>query len=581
MSKFVDSILGHAVGDAMGVPTEFCIREHLLKNPVVEMIGSKKVGQPAGSWSDDTSMEIATIESLIKNKKFDYSDIMSRWCDWLNNGEYTPNGVTFDVGRTCLKACRNYTNGDNPTECGLSDINSNGNGSLMRILPVALYSYSKHLSNDKIMSLSNEVSSLTHSHNISKIACYMYVKFLINLLNGMSKESAYEYLKLDDYSKYDEESISKYDRLIKEDISDLKINDIKSAGYVVDTWECALWILLNSKSYKEAIIASTNIGNDTDTIGAIVGSMAGIIYGYNSIPEKWLNSLKKRDYLIDLSINFERTFSTLKKDVILGTAIGDIAGSRFEINNCKDKKNFILLHDKHCRFTDDTVMTFAVAKALLEYNGTLDNLKNLSINSMVEVGRKYLNCGFGPSFYQWIKTDNHEPYGSFGNGSAMRISAVPVVIKNINELKAASSIITNVSHNNEDSIKGTEAVCFAINMALNNKTKEEIKEYIEENYFKLDSSVKELSESSDKAIINCVETVKNSLIAFLESYDFEDAIRNAICIGGDSDTIGAITGSIASAYYGIPDDIYNHSLEFLDDYLKDIHSNFWEKYGVI
>jgi ADP-ribosylglycohydrolase len=305
MSKITDSIIGHAIGDAMGMPTEFCTREHLLSNPVVDMIGSKKVGQPAGTWTDDTSMEIATIESIVSNNGFNYSDIMSRWCDWLNKGEYTPNGVVFDVGRTCLKACRNFMNGIEPTKCGLSDENSNGNGSLMRILPVAIYSYINDLSNDELLKLTNDVSSLTHGHNISKLACYMYVKFIIRLLNGMSKEECYEYLKNDDYSMYDYNSISKYDRLINDDIRKFKIDDIKSSGYVVDTWECVLWILLNSKSYKETIIAATNIGQDTDTIGAIVGSMAGIIYGLDKAPKQWLDTLVKKDYLIDLANKFE------------------------------------------------------------------------------------------------------------------------------------------------------------------------------------------------------------------------------------------------------------------------------------
>lgn len=305
MSKITDSIVGHAIGDAMGMPTEFCIREHLLSNPVVDMIGSKKVGQPAGSWTDDTSMEIATIESIVSNNGFYYSDIMSRWCDWLNKGEYTPNGVVFDVGRTCLRACRNFMNGIEPTKCGLSDENSNGNGSLMRILPVAIYSYINDLSNDELLKLTNDVSSLTHGHNISKLACYMYVKFIIRLLNGMSKEECYEYLKNDDYSMYDYNSISKYDRLIKGDIRKFKIDDIKSSVYVVDTWECVLWILLNSKSYKETIIAATNIGQDTDTIGAIVGSMAGIIYGLDKAPKQWLDTLIKKDYLIDLANKLE------------------------------------------------------------------------------------------------------------------------------------------------------------------------------------------------------------------------------------------------------------------------------------
>lgn len=305
MSKIVDSIIGHAIGDAMGMPTEFCSREQLLSNPVINMIESKKVAQPAGSWTDDTSMEIATIESIISNNGFNYSDIMARWCDWLNKGEYTPNGEVFDIGRTCLRACRNFMDGIEPTKCGLSDENSNGNGSLMRILPVAIYSHINNLSNEELVNLVNDVSSLTHGHNISKLACYMYVKFVIRLFNGMSKEECYEHLKTDDYSMYDNYSISKYDRLIKEDITKLKIDDIKSSGYVVDTWECVLWILLKSKSFKETIIATTNIGQDTDTIGAIAGSMAGIIYGMDETPKQWLDTLIKKDYLINLANKLE------------------------------------------------------------------------------------------------------------------------------------------------------------------------------------------------------------------------------------------------------------------------------------
>lgn len=306
MSKFVDSIIGHAIGDAMGMPTEFCMREKLIEKPALKMLGSEKTRQPAGSWTDDTSMEIATIASLIEKGKFDYADIMSKWCDWINKSEYTANGEVFDVGRTCLRTFRNYYNGIDPVKCGLSDINSNGNGSLMRILPVALYAYSKHLKKEEIIKLSNDVSSLTHGHNISKIACYMYVMFVINLLNGMSKQESYEYLKKDDYSMYDEESLSLYDRIIKNDISKFDLDDISSSGYVVDTWECVLWILLNSNSYKKTILASTNIGNDTDTIGAIVGSMAGIIYGIESFPKEWLSTLKRKDYLIDMASKFEK-----------------------------------------------------------------------------------------------------------------------------------------------------------------------------------------------------------------------------------------------------------------------------------
>ncbi len=307
MSKFVDSIIGHAIGDAMGMATEFCQRKKLLESPVTKMLGSTRMGQPAGSWTDDTSMEIATIDSFIQNKKFDYADIMSKWCDWLNKGSYTPNSECFDVGKTCLKACRNFSVGIEPIKCGLDNINSNGNGSMMRILPVALYSYYKKLSDEEMIKLSDEMSSLTHRHDISKLGCYMYNRFVINLLDGMNKQNAYKFMQKDNYSMYSEESVKAYDRLLNNDISKCNIDEINSSGYIVDTWECALWILLNSNSYEEVIIASTNIGNDTDTIGAIAGSMAGIIYGYESIPKIWTDKLVKKEYLINLALKYEKS----------------------------------------------------------------------------------------------------------------------------------------------------------------------------------------------------------------------------------------------------------------------------------
>lgn len=266
----------------------------------------------------------------------------------------------------------------------------------------------------------------------------------------------------------------------------------------------------------------------------------------------------------------------MSKDVLLGTIIGDIVGSRFELVNNKYGKKFEFLH-KYCRYTDDSVMTLAVAKAFLETKEDYSNLEEQVIKSMTEVGKKYPNCGYGPSFYRWIMSEDHKPYGSFGNGSAMRISAVGVVAKSIDEIKKLSAIVTNVSHNHPDSINGSEATAVAIYMALKGKSKEEIKEYIEDNYFKIDD-LKSDSMKPQYFHINCVETVKQSIRAFLESTDYEDAIRNAIALGGDSDTIGAITGSIASAYYGIPEDICNKALEYLDEYLIKIHADFNEKY---
>ena len=305
-NQYLGAIIGHAVGDAMGFPTEFSKREELLKNPVLEMIDSPDLGLPAGSWSDDTAMEIATIDSFIHKKYFDYKDIMDRWVKWISESEYTPTGVTFDIGRSCLKAIKRYCNGSAPLQCGSTSINENGNGSLMRILPVALYAYTRNLDDIFIQRLTDEMSSLTHAHEVSRLGCYIYVRFIICLLKGYTKEEVYKYIQSLDYSSYSLNSINLYTRILNATIKYQAIDSIKSTGYIVDTLECALWIFMNAMDYKESIIASTNIGGDTDTIGAIVGSMAGIYYGIDSIPSKWLDKLQRKEYLVELTSKFER-----------------------------------------------------------------------------------------------------------------------------------------------------------------------------------------------------------------------------------------------------------------------------------
>lgn len=294
-SHIFNGVVGFIVGDAMGVPTEFCMREKLFKNPVTEMIGFGSHPVPAGSWSDDTSMTLGLIDSIINKKELNYNDIMNNFVEWVSSGKYTPSDKVFDIGKTCLRAIQNYRKNVEPTECGLKDINSNGNGSLMRILPLVYYLYYKNITNeDKIIELTNNISSLTHGHEISKMGCYIYVRYALYLLYGFNKYEAYSKIQNLDYSFYKEETIEVYHRILKENISQYDVKDISSSGYIVDTLEASLWMLLNTNSYKEAIIGSINLGNDTDTIGAICGSMAGIIYGHDEIPKKWINTLLKK-----------------------------------------------------------------------------------------------------------------------------------------------------------------------------------------------------------------------------------------------------------------------------------------------
>lgn len=306
MSKVIDSIIGHAIGDAMGVPTEFCIREKLQKHPVVKMIGYGQHNVPAGCFSDDTSMELALIDSFVNKGKFDYDDIMTNFYYWLHDAKFTATDEVFDAGRTCIQAIINYSKGKEALDCGLKGEENNGNGSLMRILPVALYSYYKNIDEKEIIKLTNDISSLTHSHEISKLGCYIYVRYIMYLLSGYSKIDSYNLIQKVDYSSYSKESLEKYNRILKGNIKKCHLEDISSRGYVVDTLEASLWCLLIHNNFEDTILEAINLGNDTDTVAAITGSMAGIIYGIDSIPKEWLNTLIKKDYILDLSKKFER-----------------------------------------------------------------------------------------------------------------------------------------------------------------------------------------------------------------------------------------------------------------------------------
>lgn len=306
MSKIKDGIIGHAVGDAMGVPVEFYKREELLKHPVTQMLGYGSHAVPKGSWSDDTTMEICLIQSFIDKETFDYDDIMNNFIKWIEEGDFTATGKLFDIGRTCLRSIRNYAEGKTKAEeSGLDTVDSNGNGSLMRILPVAYYCYYRNFKENEIYHLVKNISSLTHRHEISILGCYIYINYVIQLLEGKDKFTSYHFIKLMDYSMFSNESLNVYDRILQGDIWKHNIDEINSSGYIVDTLEASLWVLLNAKDYTESIIGAINLGGDTDTIGAITGSMAGILYGYESIPEQWLNQLLKKDYLEDLCVRFE------------------------------------------------------------------------------------------------------------------------------------------------------------------------------------------------------------------------------------------------------------------------------------
>jgi len=259
-----------------------------------------------------------------------------------------------------------------------------------------------------------------------------------------------------------------------------------------------------------------------------------------------------------------------------GAILGDIIGSRFEWHNIKTKE-FELFND-YLRPTDDSIMTIAVAQSLIDSNKDPNKLKKIVVDNMVSIGRKYIDCDYGGSFYRWLVTDNHEPYNSFGNGAAMRVSACGYVAESIEEAKELSKIVTEVSHNHPESIKAAEAVTLAIYMAKHKEPIDKIKEYIINNYYDIDFKLDDIRDTY-KFDVTCQGSVPQALESFFESTSYEDAIRNAISIGGDSDTIAAITGGIAEAYYGIPEDIAKEGWKHLDKFQENIVKEFYKKYS--
>ncbi len=279
------------------------------------------------------------------------------------------------------------------------------------------------------------------------------------------------------------------------------------------------------------------------------------------------------------------------KYTLLGGIIGDLAGSRFEHHPLKSKDfDLLVFGDFNLRrgtsfnengrasyFTDDTVMTIAVAKALLEANNDFSDLEELVIRNMKDFGRRYPAAGYGGKFREWLSSPSVMPYNSLGNGSAMRISPMAYFAKDITEIKKLSKIISSVTHNHPEGVKGAEAVASAIWLALHDRTKEEIKQYIEENYYSLDYDYNEILQKY-KFDVTCQNSVPQSIFAFLISQNFEDAIRTAVSMGGDADTMACIAGSIAEAFYGVPENLQKECWEFLTPDIKNIINEFQKKF---
>ena len=307
-NNMLNGVMGVVVGDALGCPVQFLSREEVAAKPVTGMRGYGTFNLPEGSWTDDSSLTIALLDSLNRKGGVDLDDIMENFMKWLHEGEFTPYGHSYDIGQGTMQAINRYRRYRNAKKCGGDEEWNNGNGSLMRIIPVCIYSSEMknkgEFSDSDAIKTVHAVGSLTHAHIRANIACGLYFFMVHQILNGSGtlKERLQEGLTkgFAFYEMFlvDKENLHFYDRLRDlESFSKLSADMIKSSGYVVDTLEAAVWSLITTDSFESALLKAVNLGKDTDTVGAVTGGLGGLFYGYDAIPQAWLDAIKRREWI--------------------------------------------------------------------------------------------------------------------------------------------------------------------------------------------------------------------------------------------------------------------------------------------
>ena len=316
--KFLASLYGFIIGDALGVPVEFKTREYLEQNPVTDMMDNVSRNTTKGYWSDDTAMTLCTMKSIIDMDEINFeihNDMMKNYLKWLEEGFKAVNNKCFGIGQTVFRVLTNYKMANSFEAYCIQNFESprnGGNGAMMRILPLILYLYIHNLPKYKDVIETALIYrkydfiefnvGITHQYKVNVESCIFYTMFIFNLLDTNDLNKAYDLSIEQHLLWYSGCQSSALKRILDKKIRNLSKDEIQSSGYVVDTLEASIWCLFNTKSYEEAVLTAINLGGDADTIGAITGSLAGLYYGIEQIPKKWLNVLCEKE-MLDKDIN--------------------------------------------------------------------------------------------------------------------------------------------------------------------------------------------------------------------------------------------------------------------------------------
>lgn len=308
--RIIGALWGAVVGDALGVPVEFIDREERRLDPVVSIRGGGTWRQPPGTWSDDSSLLLCSVESLLGG--FDTDDMGRRFVDWRNAERWTPWGKVFDIGATTQNAIANVARGTKAEMAGGAAESSNGNGSLMRILPVALHGAALPVS--ELLDRVHRASAITHRHLRSKMACGLYCLLARQLLAGKPAEAAWSGAKHEFHQHYSVREWAAetpiFARLLDVDLKATPEAEIVSGGYVMDTLTASVWCLLTTRTYSEAVLKAVNLGGDTDTTGCVTGGLAGLLYGQTAVPQEWIVTLARKGDLDCLFHEFTDAVAT-------------------------------------------------------------------------------------------------------------------------------------------------------------------------------------------------------------------------------------------------------------------------------